>query len=130
MQKLAGQPCPECNTPFIDGQYGPYCKPCFVASKNSENRRSGRQTLAQQNPPQPVKPEVDPEIWKAKDRMNIAQSAQKNVAMVHEGSGKPFEQLELEMTKYYRWLMAKKTNGDEIQQIGEKINLDEEDIGL
>lgn len=35
-QKYVGMPCPECQTPMIDGKKGPYCKPCYVAWKERQ----------------------------------------------------------------------------------------------
>lgn len=35
MQKTVGQPCPDCNTPFIQGKSGAYCKTCYINWKNN-----------------------------------------------------------------------------------------------
>ena len=34
--KVVGQPCPDCQTPFIQGPKGVYCKPCYVNWKNNK----------------------------------------------------------------------------------------------
>ena len=36
MQKIVGQPCPDCGTPFIQGIKGPYCKACYIKWKNGK----------------------------------------------------------------------------------------------
>jgi hypothetical protein len=35
-QKVVGEPCPDCLTPFVQGSKGPYCKKCYIAWKNSQ----------------------------------------------------------------------------------------------
>ena len=34
--KVAGEPCPDCLTPFTAGAKGAYCKPCYIAWKNKK----------------------------------------------------------------------------------------------
>jgi hypothetical protein len=31
-----GEPCDYCRTPCIEGQYGAYCKPCYIRWKNEK----------------------------------------------------------------------------------------------
>lgn len=33
-QKIVGQPCTYCGTPYIEGKKGAYCKPCYIEWKN------------------------------------------------------------------------------------------------
>ena len=34
-QKVVGQPCPTCGTPYIMGRTGAYCKPCYIKWANA-----------------------------------------------------------------------------------------------
>jgi hypothetical protein len=35
-EKVVGAPCDKCRTPYVQGQKGPYCKPCYIAWKNNK----------------------------------------------------------------------------------------------
>ena len=35
IQKIVGQPCTECGTPYTMGPKGAYCKPCYIKWKNN-----------------------------------------------------------------------------------------------
>ena len=48
--KIVGEPCPVCQTPYIQGPRGVYCKPCFIKWKNSANQAQNASTG--QNKPQ------------------------------------------------------------------------------
>lgn len=43
MEKQVGQPCPDCNTPFIQGAKGAYCKPCYVKWANENKPQNAPQ---------------------------------------------------------------------------------------
>jgi|TARA_Y100000310_G_scaffold333960_1_gene412618 hypothetical protein len=60
MQKVVGQPCPDCNTPFIQGQKGAYCKSCYIKWKNNQQPAAVA--------PQPIKADVD---WKEVGRGKV-----------------------------------------------------------
>ena len=56
-------------------------------------------------------------IWDAKDRMHLGQTAANVVSTLHEGSGKTYEDLKPEMDKFFKWLLDKKKNGEEIDEV-------------
>jgi hypothetical protein len=52
MQNLqVGQPCPVCGTPAIQGPRGAYCRPCYIAYKNSQPKAPAQPVY---QPAQPV----------------------------------------------------------------------------
>ena len=40
-QKIVGQPCPDCGTPYIQGNKGVYCKPCYIKWANKNKPQGG-----------------------------------------------------------------------------------------
>lgn len=38
-QKVVGQPCPDCGTPYIQGKTGAYCKPCYIKWANQNKQQ-------------------------------------------------------------------------------------------
>jgi hypothetical protein len=84
MQKIVGQPCPDCGVPFIQGQKGAYCKPCYIRYKNSLNN-------TQQQPIQPtyVKQEVNQfEAVMTKKADNIAEAQGRKEESIREAGAK------------------------------------------
>jgi len=52
-----GEPCDQCGTPAIQGQFGAYCYPCFKARKERQNQMqppvNGYHPASPYNAPQP-----------------------------------------------------------------------------
>ena len=58
-QKVVGQPCRFCQTPYTSGAKGAYCKPCYVKWKNGQS--GGGQSYSPPQAPQAPARDFDKE---------------------------------------------------------------------
>ena len=60
--KVVGELCPECDTPYIQGQTGAYCKPCYIEWAEKKKQKGTRPIdggyLAKTQNPEVIKGQV------------------------------------------------------------------------
>ena len=103
---MANQVCKFCGANIVRN---PKTGKDFCENKCWLNKDKTAPTTQRQVSNYQPKPEVSPEVWEAKDRLQAGMSALKAAATVNEATGKPADEIEKIADSHYKWLMTKKT---------------------
>lgn len=111
MNKVAGQPCPDCGEPFIEGKKGAYCKPCYI--KWAEAKKNASPTAAA--------PQASGRDFAAETRGKVRHGLV--VAMI--GAGKAYADIAKALPAYMKLVLE-----DEKQEAAPPVIQQEEEIDV